>query len=721
MRTSQVIHCHNAGTRISGRLLRQATASASGAASSGGIVAKVGTFVSESFQQASVLNQAIIVIVMGLSVCMVVFVGLIWVAEYLGSKMSRKAEGTKQAAGLSTPVASPLSVDLESPVKDSSKIDNDEEILNQVSMSNRGVQLIINESTDYSNNMRTIGTQDVRRQLNLKLKASPSLVTSHVLRKSSNFSPRMSGVGVTVRRRSHVSRKGTLGANDHAKIVKPLTATDLTVIDSVKSRDISKDGWAHNPHASRKFSSGVSTPVSVTDVLGDSSFRTLDAASGQHGLRKSILGGGYPTMNSPSTHSSIGDFRLAVGQHALTGGAMTAHEKLAIHNSITASTGLHPPSHLNTAQSIGPTDIKSLCEIEPASDDEPSASPSNSPRCARKDTHLGDLILLDADQFKDEIVLIKLLGTGACGSVHEAIWRGSLVAVKILHPSRQVSQAAVDTFKKEVIFMSGMGDHEGILKVLGACLTAPNLCIITELAEEGSLHSLLHSRCLRPEYKTLLDISYQMASAVAFCHAKNLVHRDLKTHNILIKRDGSAVVADFGLAVNLDTNTMMSGGGTAMGTSSYMAPEQFSAGKLDDKCDSYAFGCILWECITGRQPWEECNNLMQIVMAVGVERRRPPLPKGIPGPLASIIRECWRHNPALRPSMKEIADRLRSLKREEQQALAFKAAAQLATKQPSPRLGTSPHSSPSKKSAQAWNEKWSPVKGTRMAQQHVHV
>lgn len=713
----QDMHYHNAGTRISGRLLRQASASTgAGAASSGGIIAQVGTFVSESFQQASVLNQAIIVIVMGLSVCMVVFLGLIWVAEYLGSKMSKKAEGTKQAAGLSTPVASPLSVDLESPVKDYSKIDNDEEILNQVSMSNRGVQLIINESTDY-NSMRTVGTQDARRQLNLKLKASPNLVTSHVLRKSSNFSPRMSGVGVTVRRRSHVSRKGTLGANDHAKIVKPLTATDLTVTDSVKSRDISKDGWVHNPHASRKFSSGVSTPVSVTDVVGDSSFRTLDA--GQHGLKKSVLGGGYPTMNSPSTYNSVGDFKLSVGQH-VPGEGMTSHEKLAIHNSITASTGLHPPSQLNTAQSIGPTDIKSFCEIEPVSDEEPSAS-SSSPRCARKDTHLGDLILLDAVQFKDEIVLIKLLGTGACGSVHEAIWRGSLVAVKILHPSRQVSQAAVDTFKKEVVFMSGMGEHDGVLKVLGACLTAPNLCIITELAEEGSLHSLLHSRCLRPEYKTLLDISYQVASAVAFCHAKNLVHRDLKTHNILIKSDGRAVVADFGLAVNLDTNTMMSGGGTAMGTSSYMAPEQFSAGKLDDKCDSYAFGCILWECITGRQPWEECNNLMQIVMAVGVERRRPPLPKGIPGPLASIIRECWRHNPALRPSMKEIADRLRSLKREEQQALAFKAAAQLATKQPSPRLGTSPHSSPSKKSAQAWNEKWSPVKGTRMAQQHVHV
>ena len=264
--------------------------------------------------------------------------------------------------------------------------------------------------------------------------------------------------------------------------------------------------------------------------------------------------------------------------------------------------------------------------------------------------------------------------------------------------------------------MSGMTGHQGVLKILAACLDPPTMCIITELAEEGSLHSVLHERCLRPEYRTLLDIGEQIADAIAFCHENNLVHRDLKTHNILLNSNNRVVVADFGLAVNMDSNTMLSGGSSAMGTSSYMAPEQFSGTKIDAKCDSYAFGCILWECITGVQPWGECNNLMQIVMAVGVERRRPPLPKGIPAPLASIIRECWRHNPALRPSMKEIAQRLHTLQREEEQALAFKAAAQLATKKSSP-YGTSkrqsPHVSPGKTPAQAWNQQWSPIKSLR--------
>jgi serine/threonine protein kinase len=88
--------------------------------------------------------------------------------------------------------------------------------------------------------------------------------------------------------------------------------------------------------------------------------------------------------------------------------------------------------------------------------------------------------------------------------------------VKILHPSKQVSQSAVDTFTKEVTFMAGMAQHSAVLKVLAACLEPPNLCLITELADEGSLYSILHERCLRPEYKTLLNIATDIASAIAF-------------------------------------------------------------------------------------------------------------------------------------------------------------------------------------------------------------
>ncbi|WPT13565.1 Putative serine/threonine-protein kinase drkA [Picochlorum sp. SENEW3] len=685
-------------SRISGRLLRQTSGEVT-SAGVGGFFSKAGTFVSESFQQTSILNQAIVVIVMGLSLCMIAFLALIWVAEYLGNRVAKQKAANE---GLKTPVESPISVDLESPTKLRQEHDK---ILQEISASNKNVQLLINESMAYDDDHRAGGNRDARRQLNLKLKAAPSLKTSApVFRKASYSSPRVSNLGTTVRKRS-VSRKNTNGANDHVKIVKPLSVTDLTVIESVKSRDISKEGWSFNPNATRKTSSGVNSPLSVTNI-GDSTFKTSGML--QHG---NALGLKQHLPCSVSTGGSHDDFRLQVAKN--TRADVSNQHKIAMHNSISESTGIGPQK-LMSAQSIGPQDVS---EIMPVSENTAMINDGQAMQpVARKDTKLGDLILLDPDQFKNEIVLIKLLGTGACGAVHEAIWRGSLVAVKILHPSKQVSQSAVDTFTKEVTFMAGMAQHGAVLKVLAACLEPPNLCLITELADEGSLYSVLHERCLRPEYKTLLNIATDIASAIAFCHGESLVHRDLKTHNILLSSNGKVVVADFGLAVNMEANTMLSNGagGTALGTASYMAPEQFSGGKVDDKCDAYAFGCILWECITGRQPWEECNNLMQIVMAVGLERRRPPLPRGVPGPLASIIRECWRHNPALRPSMKEIAERLQALKKDEEQALAFKAAASLSIKKsPRQKLGTP--RSPLSKGAE-WNEKWSPVKGTRMAE-----
>ena len=407
--------------------------------------------------------------------------------------------------------------------------------------------------------------------------------------------------------------------------------------------------------------------------------------------------GQNPTDTSSSTSS---DFILRASVDRVS-----VKDKILVHNGISASTGMNP---LLTAKSIGPKD--------PMKDLDPTSLEG---RVARKDTKLGSLVLLEPEQFHNEVVLIKFLGAGGSGTVHEAIWRGSLVAVKVLHPSRQVSASAVETFRKEVEFMSGMRSHNGILKVLAACLSAPNMCIITELAEEGSLHTALHEKSMRPQYRTLLDLAESIASAMQFCHSQNLVHRDLKPHNILLDSEGQPKIADFGLAMNKQ-NTFLSGDNTALGTASYMAPEQFSAGNINERCDSYAFGCILWECITGRQPWEECHNLMQIVMAVGVERRRPPLPKYIPTPLAAIIRECWRQNPALRPSFKEIVERVRALRKEEEQALAFKAAASLATRSPK-SAGKSPRPSPKAKSpaaTDAWNNKWSPVK-TSMATRSI--
>ena len=603
-----------ATSRVAGRLLQQTTANGAtvgllettGASASGNVLSQASAYVSSTFASTSYMSQLIILIVMGLSGCLVVFVGLMWTAEIIGARRARRVAAKAGQQGYLTPTASPalpVVPDLESPTKQ-----QDDALLAEVSAYNKGVELIINESTDYSEPGRVPGDvgyrREARRQLNLKLKASPSLERAGgFLQSSGKFSPRdptLSSMAI-MRKRSNpsahqsagVSRKETFGANEHARIVQPLSMADLTVVDSVRNRDISREGWSqnHRSAARRRGTASSSPSVSPRD-----------------------------------------DFSPIAACHDREDTHMTPDQKLAVHNTITQNSqgGL-----LHTAVSIGPMDVAAMSPASPSSRTSMQI-PGDNGKNKASDTRLNDsIVLLSPDQFQTEIVLIKLIGTGACGSVHEAIWRGSICAVKILHPSKQISQTTIGTFRREVELMSTIGDHPGVLKILAACLSPPHMCIITELATNGSLHAVIHDRHLRPEYATLLDLSIQIADAIAFCHAKNLVHRDLKTHNILLGENNCFQVADFGLAMDMDEKTMAdySEESALMGTSAYMAPEQFSGTKVDDKCDSYAFGCILWECITGIVPWSECNNIMQIVMAVGVERKRPPLPKGVPPPI----------------------------------------------------------------------------------------
>lgn len=363
------------------------------------------------------------------------------------------------------------------------------------------------------------------------------------------------------------------------------------------------------------------------------------------------------------------------------------------------SSGEQPGLH--TAKSIMPIRGGSLPKTTPEEEDLPTTTlpadasptsaasllPAGSVPAAVGNQQGATVVLLTPEEFASQVTPIRLLGAGGSGSVHEAMWNHRRVAVKLLHPSRQASPASIEAFRREVDLMAVVSAHAHVVAVLGACLTPPSMAIITELAGRGSLHAALHEEGIRPRYGTLLQIAEDVASAMAHCHALKLVHRDLKTHNVLLMDDGNAKVADFGLAAARHrTFLTLEAGASHLGTASVMAPEQFSAGQVNERCDSYAFGCLLWECITGRQCWEECSNMMQIVMAVGCERRRPPLPADCPPPLAKLIRECWRHNAALRPGFDEILERLRKIRREEAESAAMRAV-ELVGK--APRVGKS--------------------------------
>lgn len=258
----------------------------------------------------------------------------------------------------------------------------------------------------------------------------------------------------------------------------------------------------------------------------------------------------------------------------------------------------------------------------------------------------------------EELNIGRLIGTGGIASVFVGWYRGTEVAVKVLHETEQNSETSYKAFCSEVEVLQRLR-HPNIIKLCGAKLQPPDVYIVEELAEKGSLHSLLHNHLQKPEYGTFLQIAVEVADAMQYCHqlVPPVVHRDLKTQNILLTASGQVKIADFGIA-KVKQSTFLDTKHLNAGTVAYMAPELFTGELIDEKIDVYSFGVILWECWTGQMPWFEADTPMHIVAMVGMHKKRLKIPDDMPRSLATLVRSCWRFDPRERPSFAEISELL---------------------------------------------------------------
>ncbi|KAM3230616.1 hypothetical protein ACQJBY_061039 [Aegilops geniculata] len=253
-----------------------------------------------------------------------------------------------------------------------------------------------------------------------------------------------------------------------------------------------------------------------------------------------------------------------------------------------------------------------------------------------------------------------LLPIGSYGEVYRADWNGTEVAVKKFL-DQDFYGDALDEFRSEVRIMRRLR-HPNIVLFMGAVTRPPNLSIVSEYLPRGSLYKILHRPGCQIDEKRRIKMAIDVAKGMNCLHTSvpTIVHRDLKSPNLLVDNNWNVKVCDFGLS-RLKHSTFLSSKSTA-GTPEWMAPEVLRNEQSNEKCDVYSFGVILWELATLRMPWGGMNP-MQVVGAVGFQDRRLDIPKEIDPLVARIIWECWQKDPNLRPSFAQLTTALKTVQR----------------------------------------------------------
>ncbi|KAF9616909.1 hypothetical protein IFM89_032871 [Coptis chinensis] len=249
---------------------------------------------------------------------------------------------------------------------------------------------------------------------------------------------------------------------------------------------------------------------------------------------------------------------------------------------------------------------------------------------------------------------------GSCAVVYRGIWNGSDIAVKV-YTDNDYRESTLLDYKKEIDIMKRLR-HPNVLLFMGAVYSPERLAIVTEFLPRGSLFKTLHRNSQALDIRRRLRMSLDVARGMNYLHRRipPIVHRDLKSSNLLVDRNWTVKVGDFGLSKwkNATFLTAKSGRGTPQ----WMAPEVLRNEPSNEKSDVYSFGVILWELLTESIPWKELNPL-QVVGVVGFMDRRLDVPETLDPQLSSVILDCWRSDPDSRPSFQELIQRMINLSR----------------------------------------------------------
>jgi len=265
------------------------------------------------------------------------------------------------------------------------------------------------------------------------------------------------------------------------------------------------------------------------------------------------------------------------------------------------------------------------------------------------------------------VTLGEKLGSGGFGTVFactisKEVHGEEVEAVaKRIYPKR-LSASDVPLLKSEAQNWSSIS-HPNCVSFMGCCLHESEYLLLCEYMPGGTLETRL-AQYLQdgrppPTQDELVAWMAPLADGMKYLHSKGIIHRDLKSANVLIDNDGRLALSDFGLSRKFDLGKSEFTAET--GSYRWMAPEVTRHEPYDEKCDVYSYGCLCYEMTTYRIPLHEMTTL-EAAFAVARDAMRSKIPASCPPVIAKLIADCWQQESERRPSFELICQRLEQLK-----------------------------------------------------------
>lgn len=264
-----------------------------------------------------------------------------------------------------------------------------------------------------------------------------------------------------------------------------------------------------------------------------------------------------------------------------------------------------------------------------------------------------------------EIQLIQPVSAGSFGEVFLAKYRGQEVSVKrcILGHGGSMTKEQLRNLEREINTYRTL-DHPSIVKYIGCVLEHPNLAIITEYVPNGNVFDLLYTSRVNLPSAIRLKIASHVVLALCYMHNCDpiVIHRDLKTQNLILDADYSVKLCDFGKTLPMEENSSLPLQQDNGGSPRYMAPECFRTGaRTTEKMDIWSLGCCLVEVMGGPLPYEDIPQMSHVMTLILVHRQPPMVPPWFCPQVCPILSQCFDFEPNHRPCASEVQLVLKTL------------------------------------------------------------